>query len=94
MDIAPEKVVQIKDIAAYNQQEGLALNSEEMDYLNDLAKSLGRPLTDSEVLGFSQEDSEHSQHNTFNGGRTTDGDTKVRSSFKVVKEAAKIITYS
>jgi len=49
-----EKVIQIQDIAAYNQQEGLALNQEEIDYLNKLAKSLGRPLTDSEVFGFSQ----------------------------------------
>ena len=54
VDIAPEKVIQIQDIAAYNHQEGLAPNQEEIDYLNELAVSLGRPLTDSEVFGFSQ----------------------------------------
>ena len=43
VDIAPEKVIQIQDIAAYNKQEGLALNQEEIDYLNELAVSLGRP---------------------------------------------------
>jgi len=54
VEIEPEKVLPIEDIKAYNQQEGLALNQEEIDYLTDLSKSLGRPLTDSEVFGFSQ----------------------------------------
>ena len=52
VDIAPEKVIQIQDIAAYNQQEGLALNQEEIDYLNKLAKSLGRPLPTLRCLVF------------------------------------------
>ncbi len=57
-EIKPEAVMDIEDIAAYTQQEGLALNTEEVDYLDGLAKKLGRKLTDSEVFGFSQVNSE------------------------------------
>ena len=54
IDIAPEEVVEIVDIAAYNTKEGLALNEEEVAYLENLSKKLHRKLTDSEVFGFSQ----------------------------------------
>ena len=53
IDIEPEAIKEIEDIAAYNQQEGLALNTEEVAYLQGLAEKLGRKLTDSEVFGFS-----------------------------------------
>ena len=67
IDIQPEKVKYVEDIAAYNKKEGFALNQEEVEYLNNLVKSLGRPLTDSEVFGFSQVNSEHCRHKIFNG---------------------------
>ena len=89
VDIAPEKVIQIQDIAAYNQQEGLALSQEEIDYLNKLAKSLGRPLTDSEVFGFSQVNSEHCRHKIFNGTFIIDGETKESSLFQLIKKTSK-----
>ena len=89
VDIAPEKVIQIQDIAAYNQQEGLALNQEEIDYLNELANSLGRPLTDSEVFGFSQVNSEHCRHKIFNGTFIIDGETKESSLFQLIKKTSK-----
>ena len=89
VNIAPEKVIQIQDIAAYNQQEGLALNQEEIDYLNKLAKSLGRPLTDSEVFGFSQVNSEHCRHKIFNGTFIIDGETKESSLFQLIKKTSK-----
>ena len=43
------------------------LNSEEIDYLNKLSKKLNRSLTDSEVFGFSQVNSELCRHKIFNG---------------------------
>ena len=89
VDIAPEKVMQIHDIAAYNQQEGLALNQEEIQYLDALAKSLERPLTDSEVFGFSQVNSEHCRHKIFNGTFIIDGETKESSLFQLIKKTAK-----
>ena len=89
VDIAPEKVMEILDISAYNQQEGLALSQEEVDYLNALAKSLDRPLTDSEVFGFSQVNSEHCRHKIFNGTFVIDGETKDQSLFQLIKKTSK-----
>ena len=89
VSIAPEKVQQITDIAAYNQSEGLALNQEEVDYLDNLSKSLGRPLTDSEVFGFSQVNSEHCRHKIFNGEFIIDGETKKSSLFQLIKKTSK-----
>ena len=89
IDIAPEKVLAIHDIDAYNQTEGLALNEEEIDYLNDLSKTLGRPLTDSEVFGFSQVNSEHCRHKIFNGQFVIDGEQKEQSLFQLIKATAK-----
>ena len=67
IDIEPEAILEIDDIAAYNEQEGLALSVEEIEYLNTLSEKLGRKLTDSEVFGFSQVNSEHCRHKIFNG---------------------------
>ena len=54
VDRKPDDIVYIKDISEYNISEGLALSSQEEDYLRQLSEKLGRPLTDSEVFGFSQ----------------------------------------
>src|SRR6056300_88258 len=89
VNIDPEKVLQIENIAAYNQQEGLALSQEEVDYLNDLSKSLERPLTDSEVFGFSQVNSEHCRHKIFNGTFVIDGKIKDSSLFQLIKKTSK-----
>ena len=59
INIEPEPILNINDIAAYNKSEGLALNTEEIDYLNNLATKLKRKLTDSEIFAFSQANSEH-----------------------------------
>jgi len=86
--IEPESVQSIEDINAYNQQEGLALSSDEIEYLEDLASRLGRPLTDSEVFGFSQVNSEHCRHKIFNGTFIVDGKEKEKSLFKLIKETS------
>ncbi|WP_299887623.1 phosphoribosylformylglycinamidine synthase [uncultured Lacinutrix sp.] len=89
IDIQPEAILNIKDISAYNQQEGLALSDEEVDYLEGVAKKIGRPLTDSEVFGFSQVNSEHCRHKIFNGTFIIDGEEKPTSLFKLIKETSK-----
>ncbi len=89
IDIVPEPVLDIKDIAAFNDQEGLALSTEEVDYLEALASKLGRPLTDSEVFGFSQVNSEHCRHKIFNGTFVIDGAEKPGSLFKLIKQTSK-----
>jgi phosphoribosylformylglycinamidine synthase len=81
--IQPEAILEIDDIAAYNQQEGLALSEEEVVYLENLAKKINRKLTDSEVFGFSQANSEHCRHKIFNGTFIIDGIEKETSLFKL-----------
>ena len=89
IDIQPEPILNIEDILAYNQQEGLSLSDEEVSYLDGVAKKIGRPLTDSEVFGFSQVNSEHCRHKIFNGTFVIDGEEKPISLFKLIKETAK-----
>jgi phosphoribosylformylglycinamidine synthase len=84
----PEAIREIDDIAAYNQQEGLALSEEEVNYLNTLAIKLKRKLTDSEVFGFSQVNSEHCRHKIFNGTFVIDGEEQPVSLFKMIKETS------
>ncbi|NND79014.1 MAG: phosphoribosylformylglycinamidine synthase, partial [Maribacter sp.] len=88
INVVPESILEIDDIAAYNQQEGLALNTEEVEYLNHLANKIGRKLTDSEVFGFSQVNSEHCRHKIFNGTFTIDGIEKPSSLFKLIKKTS------
>jgi len=89
IDSAPIAILEIQDIAAYNQQEGLSLNEEEVTYLEGVSKKIGRKLTDSEVFGFSQVNSEHCRHKIFNGSFIIDGKVKPLSLFKLIKETSK-----
>jgi phosphoribosylformylglycinamidine synthase len=85
----PEKVIYIDDLAAYNQQEGLALSGEEIEYLQTVAVSLDRKLTDSEIFGFSQVNSEHCRHKIFNGQFIIDGKEMPDSLFSLIKKTSK-----
>ncbi len=89
IDIEPEPIINIEDISAYNKQEGLSLSDEEVEYLEGVANKIGRPLTDSEVFGFSQVNSEHCRHKIFNGTFVIDGEEKPESLFKMIKETSK-----
>ena len=86
--IEPAPILEIADIAAFNEQEGLALSQEEIDYLNGVAQRIGRKLTDSEVFGFSQVNSEHCRHKIFNGTFVIDGEEKDTSLFKLIKKTS------
>ena len=89
INIQPEAILNIDDIATYNQQEGLSLSEEEVDYLETVAAKIGRKLTDSEVFGFSQVNSEHCRHKIFNGTFIIDGEEQPTSLFKMIKETSK-----
>ena len=89
IDIKPEAVLNIDDIATYNNQEGLSLSDEEVEYLESVSTKIGRKLTDSEVFGFSQVNSEHCRHKIFNGTFVIDGEEMPTSLFKLIKETAK-----
>ena len=88
VDRKPEAIVHIDDIHEYNLREGLALSADEEEYLRSLAGKLGRPLTDSEVFGFSQVNSEHCRHKIFNGTFVIDGQEKPMSLFKLIKKTS------
>lgn len=89
IDKKPEPTVFINDISEYNHREGLALNAEEINYLNRLSAHLGRKLTDSEIFGFSQVNSEHCRHKIFNGQFIIDGEKKKDSLFQLIKLTTK-----
>ena len=84
----PEAIQYIDDIAAYNDKEGLALSADEIEYLNQVAIKIGRSLTDSEVFGFSQVNSEHCRHKIFNGQFIIDGEEKELSLFKLIRKTS------
>ena len=85
----PEDIIFVDDIETYNQNEGLALSNDEVAYLNQLSKKLGRKLTDSEVFGFSQVNSEHCRHKIFNGTFIIDGEEKQSTLFQLIKKTSK-----
>ncbi|MDD7915948.1 phosphoribosylformylglycinamidine synthase [Polaribacter ponticola] len=89
IEIKPEAILDIEDIASYNNQEGLSLSDEEVEYLESVATKIGRKLTDSEVFGFSQVNSEHCRHKIFNGTFVIDGEEMPTSLFKLIKETSK-----
>ena len=88
IDRKPDPIVYIDDIAAYNEQEGLALSADEVGYLNEVSKKLKRNLTDSEVFGFSQVNSEHCRHKIFGGTFIIDGEEKGHSLFALIKKTS------
>lgn len=89
IDNTPDDILEIDNISEYNRQEGLALSPEEIEYLEGVSKDLGRKLTDSEVFGFSQVNSEHCRHKIFNGTFIIDGEEKPESLFKLIKKTSK-----
>ena len=86
INIKPEPIKYVDDLEAYNEQEGLALSSEEIDYLHKIAKENGRPLTDSEIFGFAQINSEHCRHKIFGGTFIIDGKEMESSLFQLIKK--------
>ncbi|SFW74424.1 phosphoribosylformylglycinamidine synthase [Chitinophaga sancti] len=88
ISIVPEPIIEIEDIAAYNRKEGLSLSEEEVEYLNKLSQKMGRKLTDSEVFGFSQVNSEHCRHKIFNGKFVIDGQEQPLSLFKLIRKTS------
>lgn len=88
IQIAPDPILEIDDIDAYNKSEGLALSPEEVEYLNQLSAKIGRKLTDSEVFAFSQANSEHCRHKIFNGTFVIDGEEMPTSLFKLIKKTS------
>ena len=86
VDIQPAPIVYIENLEEYNEQEGLALSPEEIEYLHQVEGQLGRKLTDSEVFGFAQINSEHCRHKIFGGTFIIDGKEMESSLFQMIKK--------
>jgi phosphoribosylformylglycinamidine synthase len=84
----PKAVLEIENISDFNAQEGLSLSDDEVAYLEGLATKIERKLTDSEVFGFSQINSEHCRHKIFNGTFIIDGEEKENSLFKMIRKTS------
>ncbi len=86
INIKPEPIKYVEDLEEYNELEGLALSPEEIDYLHGLEQQNGRPLTDSEIFGFAQINSEHCRHKIFGGTFIIDGKEMESSLFAMIKK--------
>ena len=82
----PESIKRVDDLEKFNEEEGLALSEDEMAYLHKIEKENGRPLTDSEIFGFAQINSEHCRHKIFGGQFIIDGKEMESSLFKMIKK--------
>ena len=89
VNIEPKPIEFIEDLDSYNEAEGLALSKEEIDYLHRVEGELGRKLTDSEVFGFAQINSEHCRHKIFGGTFIIDGEEMPSSLFSMIKRTTK-----
>ena len=68
-----------------NGEMGLALSSDEIDYLVDAFKGLNRNPVDAELMMFAQANSEHCRHKIFNADWTIDGENKPNSLFGMIR---------
>lgn len=89
VDHKPEPIKHVDNLEEYNEQEGLALSPEEIEYLHKIEKELGRPLTDSEIFGFAQINSEHCRHKIFGGVFIIDGKEMESSLFNMIKKTTR-----
>ncbi len=69
-----------------NGELGLALSSEEIDYLTEGYRALGRAPTDAELMMFAQANSEHCRHKIFNADWVVDGEAQDRTLFGMIRE--------
>ena len=89
VNIKPAPIQYVEDLESYNEAEGLALSPAEIEYLHGVEKQLGRQLTDSEVFGFAQINSEHCRHKIFGGSFIIDGKEMPSSLFAMIKKTTK-----
>ncbi len=74
-----------KALETANVELGLALASDEMDYLVENFTALGRNPVDIELYMFAQANSEHCRHKIFNADWVIDGEKQEKSLFKMIK---------
>ena len=73
-----------------NRELGLALSADEIDYLVDNFKKLGRNPTDVELMMFAQANSEHCRHKIFNADWIIDDEKQAISLFGMIRNTHKL----
>jgi phosphoribosylformylglycinamidine synthase len=68
-----------------NRELGLALSEDEIEYLIDSYRTLGRDPSDAELMMFAQANSEHCRHKVFNASWQVDGKKQPHSLFQMIK---------
>src|ERR1700722_17661068 len=72
-------------LARANREWGLALSSDEIDYLVQAFRKLGRDPTDVELMMFAQANSEHCRHKIFNAQFIIDGEAMPQSLMAMIR---------
>ncbi len=70
---------------AANNELGLALSDDEIDYLLESYQQLNRNPVDVELMMFAQANSEHCRHKIFNASWTLNGEEQEKSLFQMIK---------
>ena len=68
-----------------DREMALALAPDEIDYLCENFRTLGRNPTDVELMMFAQANSEHCRHKIFNASWTVDGERREHSLFDMIR---------
>ena len=68
-----------------NNEMGLALSPDEIDYFADYFMRIGRNPTDVELMMFAQANSEHCRHKIFNADWVIDGEPRTKSLFSMIR---------
>ncbi len=74
-------------LVAANTRLGLALATDEIDYLVTAFTELSRDPTDVELMMFAQANSEHCRHKIFNAEFVVDGVTQADSLFRLIRRS-------
>ena len=77
-------------LEAANLQFGLALADDEIDYLLQAFRQLGRDPTDVELMMFAQANSEHCRHKIFNASFAIDGVGQDHSMFAMIRNTHRL----
>src|SRR5690606_6926335 len=81
----PLGTVPLGELREANVRLGLALAEDEIAYLEDAYRRLGRDPTDAELTMFAQANSEHCRHKIFNADWIVDGRRMDRSLFAMIR---------
>ena len=73
-----------------NAERGFALASDEIEYLVEAFRGLGRNPTDVELMMFAQANSEHCRHKIFNATWTIDGEEQAKSLFAMIRNTHQV----